>query len=69
MVLGGGSSAPNTKIGYRVTSHVLEIVKNRLGDLKIIYLGLFAFLGHLEAKICHFRFSEGLGGGVQGPKY
>ena len=53
--MGGGSKAPNTKIGYRVTSHVLEMMKNGLGDLKIVYFGsLFASLTFLGVEICNF---------------
>ena len=65
----GGFRAPDTNIGYRVTSHVLEMTINGLeGDLKIIYLdSLFAFLSHLEAKICDFRFLEGFGGVSRAP--
>ena len=36
--------APKSKLGYRVTSYVLEMIINGLGDLKTIHLGsLFAF--------------------------
>ena len=66
---GSGGRAPKTKIRYRVTSHVLGMMINGLGDLKILHLGsLFAFLSHLEAKICDFNFSDSFRGVSRAPK-
>ena len=55
--------APNTKIGYKVTSYGLEMIINGLGDLKLLHLGsLFAFLIYLEVEICNLPVL-----GVRGP--
>ena len=52
--------APNTKIGYKVTSYGLEMIINGLGDLKLLHLGSsFAFITYLS---WHMQFSPRFGG-------
>ena len=64
----GVFGTPKVKLGHILTRYELIMVINELGVLEIVYFGfLFAFLAHLEAKICDFSILGGPGP-LGGPK-